>query len=383
MQVMYDGYTFSGFSGNQTYTTELIRFLTEKYPHHTYRLLTKWGRKNTGKVFDELNPSIQASGILPPPLLLGKAFRTPVKALGNMLIRKAAGSADLYHATNPNHFPSGLRNGVVTLHDLIPLYDKPWTQDSSKQFYRNHIRSILNQARIIFTVSDHTASDALKYFPETEGRLITTPLAASLLFTPRPHDRELRKRYNAGDHAKPYMLYVGEIQPRKNIHGLLSAYDNLPARQRSSVDLLIIGSVRTSYNKQYFEHALDRLGSRNGIYHLQNIPPDDLACFYSNAMLFIFPSFYEGFGLPVIEAMSCGCPVVTSSTTSLAEVAHDAAITVMPGEQEQLEQAISDMIDHEEWQSTYRQRGLQRAQSFSWTRTAELTMNGYNLALDT
>ncbi|RNA64286.1 glycosyltransferase family 1 protein [Prosthecochloris sp. ZM_2] len=381
MQIAYDLFKSSGFSGNHTYTIELITALAQRFPEVHCNLVMNWNNRQDTGIPNGLQ-TVCNSRILPPPLLLGKALRTPVRIAGNILLKQAARRADLYHATNPAHFPDGVQNGVVTLHDLIALSEKPWTQEGSKRFYRNHIRSILSQAKIIFTVSEHTARDAREHFPETAGKLITTPLAASRHFSPRPYDPDLRTRHNAGDPAKPYLLYVGEIQPRKNIDGLLMAYDSLPSEQRSCVDLLLVGSVRSSSNRHYFEQALDRLGSQNGIYHLQNIPADDLARFYSNALLFIFPSFYEGFGLPVIEAMSCGCPVVTSDSTSLAEVASDAAMTVTPGDHEQLVHAISTMIDHDERRRAYRQRGLLRSETFSWHRTAELTMNGYKQALD-
>jgi len=125
---------------------------------------------------------------------------------------------------------------------------------------------------------------------------------------------------------------------------------------RKSLQLIIIGSARSSENMLKFTTTLKNLSNSHEIYHLTNVPSEDLVQFYNGALCFIFPSFFEGFGLPVIEAMSCGCPVITSNTSSLIEVAADAAITVDPSSKEELREAMMDMIEHDSLRESYHQK---------------------------
>lgn len=379
MQIAYDIFKSSGFSGNRTYTIELVHALADQFPNHRYQLLTNWGYKEKIDFPGNHTDSIQIQQLIPNPLLLGKVLRKPVKSFSNSLLRAKAKQCDLFHATNPTHFPIGIRNGIVTLHDLIALRNEPWTQEGSKQFYHQHIGAILEQAKAICCVSEYTAHDASSRFPGIKNKIFVTPLGSNPLFKPLSKDSELLEQFKLPQ--KPYILYVGEIQPRKNIHSILTSYDQLPRHIREACELILIGSIKSRGNKQYFEDSLNALQSQQGIHYLQNISNNDLARFYSNALLFIFPSFFEGFGLPVLEAMSCGCPVITSNTTSLKEVAADAALTVNPDEPEDIFSALTAMLENESLRSSMAVKGIDRSAQFCWNVTAAKTMDAYRHAL--
>lgn len=378
LNLAYDILKAKGYTGNQIYTNELLKSLTTSFPENIYHLIINWSRKNEAIQEFGNNGTLHYHNILPSNLALGKHLEKKIRLINQKILIAATKKHDIYHATNPFHFPDGIKNGVVTLHDLISLREQPWVSSGSKEFYRKRIRSILQQANIVFCVSSYTEQDALEHFPELEGKTQVTPLAAATLCkTGQPDVSTTLRKYNIGSITKPYLLYVGEIQPRKNLDAILLAFDALPEPLRQSLQLIIIGSARNSENMNKFRTTLENLKNRNDIYHLANVPSEDLVRFYNGAFFFVFPSLFEGFGLPVIEAMSCGCPVITSNTTSLREVVANAAITVNPRDMEELLQAMTDFIENDSLRETYRQKGLEHSKAFSWQRTARETMAGY------
>ncbi|MBN1279002.1 MAG: glycosyltransferase family 4 protein [Chlorobiaceae bacterium] len=377
MKLSYDILKGKGYSGNLVYTHELLKALTSEYPEHQYHLMINWSRKQEAQQEFGAKPCLQYHNILPSNLVLGRQFEKTVRYINKRLLIAATKKYDIYHATNPTHFPNGIKNGIITLHDLIPLRDDSWVGEGTKTFYKKHIHSILKQAKLILCVSSFTEQEALNNFPDIAGKTLVTPLAAGACYKQEPGHRDFLKKYRIHDSNKPYLLYVGEIQPRKNIESILQAFDSLPPGIRASLQLIIIGSARTAINQSRFTAALNGLRNKQDIFHLTNIPTKDLIRFYNGAHLFIFPSFFEGFGLPVIEAMSCGCPVITSSTSSLQEVAADAALTIDPHNCGELRQAILELIENDELRTHYREKGLQRSSTFSWKRTAKETINGY------
>jgi glycosyltransferase involved in cell wall biosynthesis len=377
LNLAYDIIKVKSYTGNQVYTSELLKSLVRAFPENTYHLIINWTRKKEAIQKFGNDPALHYHNTLPSHLILGKHFEKKIRFLNQKLLVETTKKYDIYHATNPFHFPTGIKNGVVTLHDLISLRDNPWVSNGSKEFYRKNIRSILQQANLIFCVSSYTEQDALQHFPELTGKTQVTPLAAATIFKAKHTGKDFLKKYNISAVNKPYLLYVGEIQPRKNIDTILLAFDALPAAMRKSLQLIIIGSARSSENMLKFTTTLKNLSNSHEIYHLTNVPSEDLVQFYNGALCFIFPSFFEGFGLPVIEAMSCGCPVITSNTSSLIEVAADAAITVDPSSKEELREAMMDMIEHDSLRESYHQKGLERSKAFSWAQTAAATMFGY------
>lgn len=377
MNLAYDIIKVKNYTGNQVYTNELLKSLVPAFPENTYHLIINWTRKNEAIQEFGNDPALHYHNTLPSHLILGKRFEKKIRLFNQKLLIETTKKYDIYHATNPFHFPNGIKNGVVTLHDLISLRDNPWVSNGSKEFYRKHIRSILQQAKMVFCVSSYTEQDALNHFPELTGKTQVTPLGAAAIFKAEQPNNNILKKYNISAVNKPYLLYVGEIQPRKNIDTILLAFDALPASIRQSLQLIIIGSARSSENMFRFTTTLENLRNRHDIHHLTNVPSEDLVQFYNGAFFFIFPSFFEGFGLPVIEAMSCGCPVITSNTSSLQEVAADAAITVDPCSKEELLQAMIEMIEHDSMRESYSRKGLERSKAFSWKQTAAATMHGY------
>ncbi|NTW63961.1 MAG: glycosyltransferase family 4 protein [Chlorobiaceae bacterium] len=380
MNITYDVIKTAGYSGNLTYTKDLISALALHFPDNRYRLLTQLNKKKDVAAFFGKNNSFEYRNILLNDRMLGEKNRPYFQAINLSVLRKAARHTDMYHATNPSHFPEGIKNGVVTLHDLIALLPESWAADDSKTFYHKKISNILQQAKLVFTVSEFTRSDALHYFPNYADKYVATPLAANPAFRQISSNRSFLLRYGVADPLKPYLLYVGEIQPRKNIEGMLRAFENLPPALQKELQIIIVGHAKRQENLSLFHKALNGMKSRAPVYHLRNVPLPDLVQLYNAAHAFVYLSFYEGFGLPVIEAMSCGCPVLTSRTTSLGEVAADAALTANPRNHEEITDALKQLLDDNETRTKLIEKGLLRAQEFSWKKTATKTMEGYRLA---
>jgi glycosyltransferase involved in cell wall biosynthesis len=280
---------------------------------------------------------------------------------------------DLIHY--PNQFggawlPKRVRR-VVTLHDITPLLfpaHHPWTRTLG---YRLLMRRSLKAADKVIVDSMHTQNDVLAHCLVPESRLAVVPLAAAERFHPRAAATDLVSRY---DLPPRFILSVGVFEPRKNHALLVAALQRLHA-EGERIGLVLVGRDGWRWT--------DPLASTAGaalhpwIRILRNLPDHDLPELYARAEVFAYPSFYEGFGLPVLEAMACGTPVICSDTSSLPEVAADAALLVDPNDADaltaHLRAVLHDPVLHQRLVTS----GVRRARQFSWQLTAERTLAVY------
>lgn len=380
MKIAIDMLRGKCMSGNEVYTIELTKALVRDYADDEFRAIIYLNKKRESEGAISGVPNVRYLNVLPHELILGRQFMPAVLKFSALIKARVASGVDIYHCTNPLFFPFGVRNAVVTLHDLISLRPEPWTSVASRNFYRQNIGKILREAKVLFAVSDYTRIDAEQHFPDIAGKFVITPLAANPVFRQMHVDREFLTRYGVANPQKPFLLYVGEIQPRKNVEGMLKAFKAMPARLRKEYQIIVIGSARKD-NYSSFERAMTALQPDSEIYHFEDVPVEDLVKFYNTAFAFVYLSFFEGFGLPVIEAMSCGCPVLTSSTTSIAEVAGGAALTVDPSDEDAVMAGLHELLTDEALRLSLVEKGVGRSRDFSWKKTAELTMEGYKRAL--
>jgi glycosyltransferase involved in cell wall biosynthesis len=195
-------------------------------------------------------------------------------------------------------------------------------------------------------------------------------------FRPFPERKVASFRQQRGLPEK-IILFVGTIEPRKNLARLVEAYSHL--RDRSVK--LVIGGARGWLYEEVFARV-EELELTGDVLFPGYIPPDELPLWYNVAELFVYPSLYEGFGLPPLEAMACGTPVITSNVSSLPEVVGEAGLTVDPMDSEGLAETINQMLDDGALRQSMRERGLARASRFSWTKAARETVRVYRRALD-
>ena len=217
----------------------------------------------------------------------------------------------------------------------------------------------------VITISEHSRQDLLHHVPLRSDQVTVTPLGLDADRF-RPADRRREER--------PYVLCVAGSDPTKNVGCLIEAFAKISVTVRGRFDLLLAGDVS---KRGDIRAAVDRLGLEAETRLVGRISDEELIAHYQQATVFVFPSLYEGFGLPVLEAMGCGCPVICSNLSSLPEVAGDAALLVDPRDSSQLAATLSRVLESPTLQGDLRSRGLARARQFSWDRTAMGTVNVY------
>jgi len=261
--------------------------------------------------------------------------------------------AELFHGTDfaVPYLPR--RPSVLTLHDLSPWMDALWHSDAGRVRQRTPVLIGLGLTTMIVTPSEAVRKQAMERFRVHPARIRAVPLAASNCFRPV-----------SVPPASPYFLYAGTLEPRKNLPGLIAAWREV--RKSHAVDLVLAGRQRADFAQ---------LSSEPGLQLIGEISDQRLVELLSGTLAFVYPSFYEGFGLPVLEAMQCGACVITSRDSAISEVAGGAAIQA--GSHEELVRAMLELAAHPESAQPWRDRGIQRSAQFSWRRTAELTHEIY------
>lgn len=285
---------------------------------------------------------------------------------------------DVYHAV---HWPFPLARrppAVLTIHDLIALRRPEWATPDARALCRAIVALAPRAAQVIVD-SDAVRADLLDLSPVDPERVTTVPLAvraeAFAAETSSAVAADVRRRFGL---ERPYFLAVSTIEPRKNLPALITAYDLLCEGGYSDWDLQIIG-VRVGPTPE-FDALLAR--PRRGAVRVGEQASDrDLAALMQGAGGFVFVSLAEGFGLPVLEAFAAGCPVITSDTSSLPEVAGDAALLVDPSDPEAIAEAMRRLMTDPALAADLRRRGRARAAQFTWERTAKLTAEVYRRAL--
>ncbi len=288
-------------------------------------------------------------------------------------IRLRTRGTDLLHSLDHVAPAWGGWRSVVTLHDLaFMLY--PETHSPRSRAYYAATGESARRAQRVIAVSQRTASDAVRLLGVDPVRVRVVPEAAGPAFTPKPHDRlpELAKQLGLAT-GLPYVLFVGTLEPRKNLPLLLEAFARVT--RHVAAQLVIVGA-------RGWPHLDLVLAQASAAVHFVGwLGEDDLAVLYSHAGVLALPSLYEGFGLPVLEAMSCGAPVVCSNAGPLPEVAGDAAVLLPPTDAAAWADALLEVLTNTSRAAELRRRGFLRAAAFSWRRTAELTREVYREAL--
>ncbi len=248
---------------------------------------------------------------------------------------------------------------VVTVHDLIPLrffrkFTPLWT------YQRYYLPQVLHQATHIITNSQATAQDVMNFFQIPAAKLTPIPLA---------HDRANFRPLHLPTYN--YFLYLGRNDPYKNLHGLVSAFAQVP--QRQEYELWIAGPTDARYQPALTAQIAE-LGLTPQVKFLSYVPYAELPVIINQAIALVFPTLWEGFGLPVLEAMACGTPVITSNLASLPEVAGDAALFVDPTNPAAIAAAMHALATDASLRATLQTASLSRAARFSWTQTGNTTV---------
>lgn len=284
--------------------------------------------------------------------------------------------ADLLHS--PDFIPPFRRRcrSVITVHDLAFLrYPHLLTGESAR--YYGQVGRAVESADQIIAVSDSTRRDLLELLQADPAKVTVVHEAAGPECRPLGSAERERHRERLGLPPR-FILFVGTLEPRKNLPTLLKAFSRVSREHQ--VPLLVVGGKGWLY-QEVFE-TRDRLGLGDQVVFAGSVPPDRLVYYYNCASCLAMPSLYEGFGLPALEAMACGTPVVVSNVSSLPEVVGDAGLMVDPLDVEGLASALGALLSDDALHTRLSRKGLARAAGFSWERAARETLAVYRKAVD-
>jgi glycosyltransferase involved in cell wall biosynthesis len=250
------------------------------------------------------------------------------------------------------------------------------------QFFSPRVRLLLamlvgpgiRRAARIVTISESSKRDIIRFYGVRPEKIVVTPLAAGSQYMPQPAD-EVARVLRSHNLSGRYVLAVGDKQPRKNLSRLVRAFSTI-ALEMPDVMLVIVG--QSGWQGSEVGQTVKSLGLNTRVRFTGFVPDSDLPALYSGADVFCYPSLYEGFGLPPLEAMACGAPTVTSNTSSLPEVVGDAALTVDPLSVGEMVGALRNLLADSTKRQEYGRRALHQAALFSWDRTARLTRDAYD-----
>jgi glycosyltransferase involved in cell wall biosynthesis len=355
--------------GNESYATNLIEALAEIDQVNSYTLYVT--KQTAIDRFANRWPNFKVKRTLPHtplvriPLTLSKELRRhPV---------------DVLHVqyTAPPFAPCPV---VVTIHDLSFEHLPETFNRRSVAQLRFTVRRTVSKAARILTSSEFSRRDIVETYAINPDRIAVTALAAPTHFAPVENETELKEIRESYGIERDYILSLGSIQPRKNLVRLIEAYLCLRRiRPESKLPQLVLAGKRGWLDSETFR-AADREGCGRDILFTGYVPERDLPALYSGAISFVYPSFFEGFGLPVVEAMQCGVPVIAGNQTSLPEVVDDAGLLFDPFDTKALRDALTRVIDDSELRKTLSEKGLRRAKNFSWRTTAQRTLRAYEEA---
>lgn len=282
---------------------------------------------------------------------------------------------------SPDFIPpfGGRFRSVITIHDLTFLHFPQFLTPKSARYY-GQIKRAVERADHIIADSNWTKDDVIQHLEVPPERVTTVHLAANQVYRPITDRQEVRRAAMRHGLPSDFIIFVGTLEPRKNVPVLLRALRHLHD-QGYQVHLAIVGRKGWLYEDIF--STLTELKLAEHVHFVENASNEDLARLYNAARCLALPSYYEGFGLPPLEAMACGTPVVVSDRASLPEVVGDAGLLVDPDNPEALGEALAQVLDDSELRASLRQRGLVRASEFSWARAARKTMAVYEKVLKT
>jgi glycosyltransferase involved in cell wall biosynthesis len=352
--------------GNESYAVNLIEALAQidSVNEYTIYITTEEARQR----FHQRWPNFKVRATLPHTPLI----RIPLTLSAEL--RK--NPVDVLHVqfTAPPFCPCPV---VVSIHDLSFEHLPQTFNRRSRTQLRLTVRHSAKRAARILSLSEYTRRDIIETYGIRAERIHAIPLAAPSHFAPIDDNRELQRvRHNYGIDSD-YILSVGSIQPRKNLARLVKAYASL--RGDNSIaklpKLVLVGKCAWLYDETL--RVLDETGAKEAVVLTGYVPDADLPALYSGALCFVYPSYFEGFGLPPLEAMKCGAPAIVGNRTSLPEVVGDAALTVDPFDVEAIASGIRQLINDPGLRKQLSSKGLARANEFDWRETARRTLAVY------
>ena len=331
--------------GVKRYTAELARALAEAFPDDEVWLVSD-------QPFEHPAPELAN-------IRAGRGPRNSIERrwwLWGLQAELSRLAIDVFHGGDFSVPYLPVRPSVMTLHDLSPWMDPGWHDADSRVKTRTPLLLRLGLAAVIVTPSETVRRQAIERFHVNPDRIVAIPLAVPRTFAP----------VETNGAGRGYFLYVGTLEPRKNVPLLIDCWREV--RKKHPVDLKLVGRRRDDFAELPPEPGLTFVGP---------VRDEQLPALYSGAIAFVYPSCYEGFGLPVLEAMQCGAAVITSRDAAIGETVGDAALRIDAGDRSGWIHALASAAEQPEWISELRRKGRLRAAQFSWKSTATRTREAY------
>lgn len=356
----------SGETGNETYIANLLPNLS-------------------GLIDEEYAAAVMPNTKLPPDINATDLQLLPLRPSGNWMrlvytlpTLCQRWRAEILHVTYVGPFVLSCPL-VVSLHDVAYKRYPAFFSPRDRLLFSTLMPLTLRRASAVITLSEHAKREVLGYYPYLNGKVHVTHLAPNTAFRPIAEPELLHKiRARYGIHSD-FILAVGNLQPRKNLPRLIRAFASI-RNQIESIRLVIVGNAQ--WQASVIFTLVSRLGLEQDVVFTGYIPNDDLVLLYNAAKVFVYPSIYEGFGLPILEAMACGTPVVTSNSSSMPEVAGDAALFVDPHDEGQLADTIQQVLTNPDLALSLVEKGIRQTQQFSWRYTAAKTEAAYRAVFE-
>ena len=377
MRIAIDAHSVgTGLGGNESYATNLIEALAEIDTVNNYTLFVT--QRTAVERFSNRWPNFTVRATLPHTPLI----RIPL-TLSAELRRNPV---DVLHVqfTSPPFSPCPV---VVSIHDLSFEHLPQTFKWRSRKQLRLTVRHSARAAAQVIALSEHARSDLIATYRLQPERVNVVPLAAPAHFGPVTDEQEIQRVRQTYGIKGDYILSVGAIQPRKNLSRLVAAYARLSgsyARLRGFgpggklPQLVLVGKCAWLYDETL--RTIKELAVSESVILPGYVPEADLPALYSGALCFVYPSYFEGFGLPPLEAMKCGAPVIVGDKTSLPEVVGDAGVLVDPFDVADIAAKLENVISDSNLRADLRVKGLQRAKLFDWRETARQTLAIYRQA---
>jgi len=373
MHIAIDAHSVGAqLAGNETYAVNLIEALAEIDQSNRYTLYVT--RQSAVDRFTNRWPNFQVKRTLPHTPLVRIPLTLSVELRKNRV--------DVVHVqyTAPPRTPCAL---VATIHDLSFEHLPETFKRRSRAQLRLTVRRTAKKAAQILTLSEFSRRDIIETYALDPERVFVTPPAAPSHFAPVTDVTELRRIRMTYGIQRDYILALGSLQPRKNLVRLIKAYESLRGVVSSEQLPQLVLAGRRGWLEAETIRAAELSEARGDILFTGYVPDADLPAVYSGALCFAYPSYFEGFGLPILEAMQCGTPVIAGNRTSLPGVAGDAALLVDPFDQAAIGNGLVRLIKNADYRAELRVKGLDRAAAFSWKNTARLTLQAYERAART
>jgi len=295
-------------------------------------------------------------------------------------VARTLGDFDIYHTPCPEFLGDvGHAEVVVTIHDLIHKICPQVHTEQTIESLDKQINCIVKKASKVICISQSTADDLIRHYRVDEKRisLVYNGVDKDIFYCMAAERRqEAKKKLRAKGIDFPYLLFVGTIEPRKNLKGVLYAFKQLKDQGDFDGKVVVVGMK--GWLSEDLDQFMEKLKITDDVIFLGYMSNDDLRYLYNMAEVFVFPSLYEGFGFPVLEAFCCGAPVVTSNSSSLVEIASDAALTIDPLDDRKISAAIKDILKSPQLKEELIEKGKKRSKDFSFQKTAQETLQVYH-----